>query len=143
MNKKQIEALVNKGAITHVGIAADLEKLSDKEICERYVTKHEVTTELLSGEDETPIVPEEPAIDTVGVGASVPETPVVEEPTPATPTVEEAAPVTLSEEPAAETAPIEEVAPVEEVTTTKKTSKKSKRVAEEVTEAPVVDPVTE
>ena len=121
MNKKQIEALVNKGAITHVGIAADLEKLSDKEICERYVTKHEVTAELLSGEDETPVAPEEPTPEPLA---------------DATP-VEEATPVALSEE------LVEEVAPIEETTTAKKTSKKSKKVAEEVTEAPVVDPVTE
>ena len=64
MDKKQFDALVNKGAITHVGIAADIEKLSDKEICDRYVTKHEVATEVLSGEDEQPEVPEVPEVPT-------------------------------------------------------------------------------
>ena len=66
MNAKEFEALVNKGAITQVGVAADIEKLSDKEICEKFVTKHEVAAEILSGETEdtapvTPVEPETPA----------------------------------------------------------------------------------
>ena len=62
MNAKEFEALVNKGAITQVGVAADIEKLSDKEICEKFVTKHEVAAEILSGEteDTTPVAPETP-----------------------------------------------------------------------------------
>lgn len=62
MNAKEFEALVNKGAITQVGVAADIEKLSDKEICEKFVTKHEVAAEILSGEteDTTPDAPETP-----------------------------------------------------------------------------------
>lgn len=56
MNKKQFEALVNKGKITHVGIAKDIEKLSDKEFCGRYVTSHEVAAEVLK-EAETPETP--------------------------------------------------------------------------------------
>lgn len=62
MNAKEFEALVNKGAITQVGVAADIEKLSDKEICEKFVTKHEVAAEILSGEteDTTPVTPETP-----------------------------------------------------------------------------------
>lgn len=62
MNAKEFEALVNKGAITQVGVAADIEKLSDKEICEKFVTKHEVAAEILSGEteDTAPDAPETP-----------------------------------------------------------------------------------
>lgn len=125
MNKKQFEALVNKGAVTHVGIAADVEKLSDKELCEKFVTKHEVAAEVLSGKDEAPVVPEEVAPETPSEPVA-PEVP--EEPT--TP-VEEAAPVALAaEEPVA--------------TTTKKSTKKTtKKDVEVVDEAPVVDPVTE
>ena len=66
MNAKEFEALVNKGAITQVGVAADIEKLSDKEICEKFVTKHEVAAEILSGETE----------DTAPVAPETPETPV-------------------------------------------------------------------
>lgn len=47
MDKKQIQALVNKGAITQVGITDDLEKLSNEEICEKIITKHEVAAEVL------------------------------------------------------------------------------------------------
>lgn len=57
MNAKEFDALVNKGAITHVGVAGDIEKLSDKEMCARYVTKHEVATEILNGENQQPVEP--------------------------------------------------------------------------------------
>ena len=109
MDKKQFQALVNKGAITHVGV--DSEKLTDKEFCEKYITKHEVAAEVLSGEGVAPEVPTEP---------KTPEAPEekVEETSPAEPV-----------EPTEDAAPTEEVAP-EAPKKAKKTSKKS--------EAPVV-----
>lgn len=58
MTKDQIQSLVNKGAITHVGVAADLETMADKEICDKFITKHEVAAEVLVGENtelETPV----------------------------------------------------------------------------------------
>ena len=65
MNSKEFEALVNKGAITHVGIAADVEKLSDKEMCKRYVTKHEIAAEILSGDTEQPEEPTKPMVKVI------------------------------------------------------------------------------
>lgn len=73
MTKEQIQALVNKGAITHVGIAEDLEKMSDKEICDRYITKHEVATEILGAESEQPEVPVEPAIKIIMTAEGTPK----------------------------------------------------------------------
>lgn len=61
MKAKDFEALVNKGAITHVGIAADVEKLSDKEVCDKFVTKHEVAAEVLSEPVAVATLSEEPA----------------------------------------------------------------------------------
>ena len=74
MNAKEFEALVNKGAITQVGIAADIERLSDKEICEKFVTKHEVAAEILSGEteDTAPVAPEVPETPETPVESDVP-----------------------------------------------------------------------
>lgn len=124
MNKKQFEALVNKGAITHVGIAADVEKLSDKELCEKFVTKHEVAAEVLSGEDKAPeeVAPETPS-EPVALEAPA-ET--------VTPVEETAAPVALAAE-----------EPVATTTAKKSTKKTAKKDVEVVDEAPVVDPVVE
>ena len=60
MDKQQIQALVNKGAITHVGVAADLEKLSNKEVCEKFITKHEVAAEVIAAEPKDPVGEPEP-----------------------------------------------------------------------------------
>lgn len=73
MNAKEFDALVNKGAITHVGIAGDIEKLSDKEMCARYVTKHEVAAEILNGEDEQPEKPVEPAVKVIMTAEGTPK----------------------------------------------------------------------
>ena len=116
MTKDQIQALVNKGTITHVGIAADLEKMTDEEICNRYVTRHENAAEILVGEnskeDITPndVMPEVPA--------EAPEEPTSE---PEVQVMAEESPVEVVE------------APVEPKKSSKKSSKKN--------EAPVVDPV--
>lgn len=95
MNAKEFESLVNKGAITHVGIAADVEKMSDKELCDKYITKHEVAAEVLAAEPATvaevaPEVPtEEPVAEHVAPKkASKKSTKKVDEPaTPAEPEV--------------------------------------------------------
>lgn len=112
MTKEQIQALVNKGAITHVGIASDLEKMSNEEICEKYITKHEVAAEVMA--DEAPEAPVDPSIDpseaVVGENTDI-DNPIAE---------------------LMDAAPVEE-APVP----AKKASKKSKKADTEL----VVDPV--
>lgn len=78
MDKQQIQALVNKGAITHVGVAADLEKLSNKEVCEKFITKHEVAAEVIAAEPKDPAgEPETPAGEPE-THAGEPEAPVVD-----------------------------------------------------------------
>lgn len=89
MDRKAFDALVNKGRITHVGVAADCDVLNDGEMTARHMTHHEAVAEVLAGTEEapvetptepaTPVIPEEPVAPEESV---VPETPV-EEPTKA------------------------------------------------------------
>lgn len=82
MNKDQIQALVNKGAITHVGIAADLEKMADKEICDKFITKHEVAAEVLIGENSEEDVKPEIPVETPEEPTTEPEVQVMAEEAP-------------------------------------------------------------
>lgn len=63
MNKEQFNALVNKGAITHVGVAQDVETLSAEEMAELHMTQHEAVAEMLAGDDEDTDTPTEPEPD--------------------------------------------------------------------------------
>ena len=46
MNKKDFDALVNKGAVTQVGIVADAEKLDNEKFTSLHMTQHEVVAEM-------------------------------------------------------------------------------------------------
>ena len=59
MNKKDFDALVNKGAVTHVGVVADAEKLDNEKFTSLHMTQHEVVAEM---PDDT-TADAEPSID--------------------------------------------------------------------------------
>lgn len=53
MNAKQFDALVNKGAVTHVGVVADIERLSTDDFCAHHITHHEIASELVENKIDT------------------------------------------------------------------------------------------
>ena len=111
MNAKQFDALVNKGAITQVGIVDDAEKLDANDFTDLHMTQHEAVAEVLAGtsndnEIEDEVIPEE-----APVAEETPTEPVAEE-TPTEPVAEETpAPATKKSKKAKNVAP--SVDPVE------------------------------
>lgn len=76
MDRKAFDALVNKGRITHVGVAADCDVLNDEEMAARHMTHHEAVAEVLTGTEEAPVeTPIEPEAPVVPEEPVVPETP--------------------------------------------------------------------
>lgn len=112
MNKKDFDALVNKGAVTQVGIVADAEKLDNEKFTILHMTQCEVVAEM----SDNTTADAEPTTDRTPVAEAAPAEAVPAEAAPA-------------EEPVAE--PVAKEAPAAPA----KKSKKSKNVA------PSVDPV--
>lgn len=119
MTTKEFDALVNKGAITQVGIVEDAEKLDTQDFASLHMTQHEAVAEVLAetsdnNETEDVATPEEEPVAAMNeVPTEVPAGTV--EPTPAV----------------IEDAPVAEETPAPAA----KKSKKAKNVA------PSVDPV--
>ena len=117
MNKKDFDALVNKGAVTQVGIVADAEKLDNEKFTILHMTQCEVVAEM----SDNTTADAEPTTDRTPAAEAAPAEAAPAEAAPA-----EAAP---AEEPVAE--PVAEEAPAAPA----KKSRKSKNAA------PSVDPV--
>lgn len=136
MNAKEFDALVNKGAVTQVGIVADAEKLDAKDFTDLHMTQHEVVAEVLAEEVPTEPIEEVPA----EVNEEVPA-----EETPIEPVVEETPVAEVNEvapEIAAEPVAMMDEVPVEEVPAVEATEPApAKKARKGKNAAPSVDPV--
>ena len=91
MNKKDFDALVNKGAVTQVGIVADAEKLDNEKFTILHMTQCEVVAEMSDNTtaDAEPTTDRTPAAEAAPAEAAPAEEPVAEpvaEEAPAAPT---------------------------------------------------------
>ena len=80
MNKKDFDALVNKGAVTQVGIVADAEKLDNEKFTILHMTQCEVVAEMSDNTtaDAEPTTDRTPAAEAAPAEAAPAEEPVAE-----------------------------------------------------------------
>lgn len=130
MNAKEFDALVNKGAVTQVGIVADAEQLDAKDFTDLHMTQHEVVAEVLAEDVPEEVAPEEPTEE------------IPAEETPVEPVVEEVPVAEVNEvapEVVAEPVVVMDEVPVEAVETAEPVATKKARKGKNA--APSVDPV--
>ena len=80
MNKKDFDALVNKGAVTQVGIVADAEKLDNEKFTILHMTQCEVVAEMPDNTtaDAEPTTDRTPAAEAAPAEAAPAEEPAAE-----------------------------------------------------------------